>query len=474
MPARSKKPDEAGPRDSETFGKPVGIEGGFGMPDNRGGHAVVLGASMAGLLTARVLSESYERITVVERDELPAGPEHRRGVPQSRHLHVLLARGTSILEDLFPGFVSEAVIAGASTADALARVRLMVSGHRLLQRDVGLRTVLAGRPLVEGVVRTRVRALTGVGFLDRHDVVGLTATADGRRVTGVRVQAGGGAEQSIEADLVVDATGRGSRSPLWLEQLGHGRPEVEKVQVGLAYGTRTYRLPDGAMGKDQLMLNNATPGHQRAAVLAEQEDGLTRLTVAGMLGDKPPLDPKGFDAFTASLRFPDIFEAVRDGEALHDPIGFQVPANIRHRYERMRSFPDGFLILGDAVCSFNPVYGQGMTSAAMQAEAMRAVLAGDRALTWQRFFRAAARAIDPAWQISAGGDLAFSGVIGRRTPLIRMVNAYLPRVHAAASRDEEMSERFIRVAALVDRPEVLVRPGTVLRVLGRRGIEPEA
>ena len=192
-----------------------------------------------------------------------------------------------------------------------------------------------------------------------------------------------------------------------------------------------------------------------------------------MLGDKPPLDPKGFDAFTASLRFPDIFEAVRDGEALHDPIGFQVPANIRHRYERMRSFPDGFLVLGDAVCSFNPVYGHGMTSAAMQAEAMRAVLAEDRALTWQRFFRATARAVDPAWQISAGGDLAFSGVVGRRTPLIRMVNAYLPRVHAAASRDEEMSERFIRVGALVDRPEVLVRPGTVLRVLGRRGIKPE-
>jgi 2-polyprenyl-6-methoxyphenol hydroxylase-like FAD-dependent oxidoreductase len=428
---------------------------------------------MAGLMTARVLSESYERVTVVERDILPTAAEHRRGVPQSRHLHVLLARGAGILEDLFPGFVSEAVDAGGTTADALGRVRLMVSGYRLLQTDVGLRSVLAGRPLLESVVRTRVRALNGVVFLEGHDVAGLTATADGRRVTGVRVQAEGEAEQTLEADLVVDATGRGSRSPVWLEQLGHGRPEVEKVQVGLAYGTRTYRLPDGAMGKDQLMLNNPTPGHQRAAVLAEQEDGLVRLTMAGMLGDRPPLDVKGFDAFAASLRFPDIFEAVRDGEPLHDPVGFQYPANIRHRYERMRSFPEGFLVLGDAVCAFNPLYGQGMTSAAMQAEAMRALLAEDAPLTWQRHFRALSRAVDPAWQISAGGDLAFSGVVGRRTPLIRTINAYLPRVHAAASEDVDISVRFIRVASLVDRPEALVRPGTVLRVLGRRAKKPE-
>jgi 2-polyprenyl-6-methoxyphenol hydroxylase-like FAD-dependent oxidoreductase len=426
---------------------------------------------MAGLMAARVLSESCHQVTVVERDVLPAAAEHRRGVPQSRHLHVLLARGTSILEDLFPGFVAEAVAAGASSADALARVRLLLSGHRLLRRDVGLTSVLAGRPLVESVVRARVRALKAVGFLEGHDVTGLVATPDGRRVTGVRVQAGGEAEQTVEADLVVDATGRGSRAPLWLEQWGHGRPEVEKVQVGLAYGTRTYRLPAGAMGGDQLILNNAMPGHQRAAVLAEQEDGLVRLTVAGMLGDDPPLDPKGFDAFTAGLRFPDVFEAVRDGEALHDPVGFRYPANVRHRYEHMRSFPDGFLVLGDAVCSFNPVYGHGMTSAAMQAEAVRAVLAGDRAPTWRRYLPAIARAVDPAWQISAGGDLAFPGVAGRRTPLIRTVNAYLPRVHAAASQDVEMAARFIRVGALVDRPETLVRPGTVLRVLGRRVVK---
>jgi 2-polyprenyl-6-methoxyphenol hydroxylase-like FAD-dependent oxidoreductase len=419
---------------------------------------------MAGLLAARVLSESFERVTVVERDVLPTDADHRRGVPQSRHLHILLARGASILDELFPGFISEAVAAGAPRADALGRVRVMLSGHRLLQTDIGLESLLCGRPLLESIVRGRVRGLAGVRFLEGCDVVGLNATADGRRVTGARISAADGVEEDLEADVVVDATGRGSRAGLWLEQFGHGRPVVEKVQVGLSYSTRTYRLPDGAMGKDQVMLVNAMPGHQRAAVLAEQENGLFRLTMAGMLGERPPTDPRGFDEFAASLRLPDIFEAVREGEPVDDPVGFQYPANVRHRYERMRSFPDGFLVLGDAVCAFNPVYGQGMSSAAMQAEAMRAVLADEKPLTWRRHFQAIGKAVDPPWQISAGGDLAFPEVTGRRTATIRLTNAYLPRVYAAASRDVELAAAFIRVASLVDRPEALLRPGIVFRV----------
>jgi len=365
---------------------------------------------------------------------------------------------------LFPGFIAEAAEAGAPLADALGRVRLMLSGHRLLQTDVGLQSLLCGRPLLESIVRSRVRGLAGVEFLEGCDVVELIATADGRRVTGVRIHSADGAEEAIEADLVVDTTGRGSRAALWLEQMGHGRPHVEKVQVGLSYATRTYRLPEGAMGKDQVMLVNAGPGHQRAAVLAEQENGLVRLTMAGMLKDRAPIDPKGFDEFAASLRMPDIFEAVRDGEAMHDPIAFQYPANVRHHYERMRSFPDGFLVLGDAICAFNPVYGQGMSSAAMQAEAFRALLAGDRPLTWQRHFRAIGKAVDAPWQISAGGDLAFPDVTGHRTLTTRMINRYLPHVHAAAARDAELSANFIRVASLVDPPEALLRPGFMFRV----------
>ena len=206
-----------------------------------GDHAVVLGASMAGLLAARVLADAYGQVTVIDRDQLPEASTHRRGVPHGRHAHALLARGQQALEELFPGLTAELIAQGAPVGDLLANGRWYVSGHRLRQAPIGLVTLSASRPLLEGYVRARVRALPNLRFLDSHDIVGLAATPDGRRVTGVRVLRGadGSAEELIGADLVVDATGRGSRTPIWLQALGYARPETEQVRVGLGYATRT-------------------------------------------------------------------------------------------------------------------------------------------------------------------------------------------------------------------------------------------
>jgi 2-polyprenyl-6-methoxyphenol hydroxylase-like FAD-dependent oxidoreductase len=193
------------------------------------------------------------------------------------------------------------------------------------------------------------------------------------------------------------------------------------------------------------------------------------VTLTGILGDRPPTDPKGFEDFARSLRFPDVYEAIRDGKPLEDAVAFQYPANVRNRYERLSDFPDGLLVLGDAVCAFDPIYGQGMSSAALQAEALQAVLAGAEPLTWQRYFRAIAGAIEAPWQISSGGDLAFPGVTGRRTATVRIVNAYLPRLHAVAAKDAELSKAFVRVTGLLDPPQSLLRPAIALRVLtGKR------
>jgi 2-polyprenyl-6-methoxyphenol hydroxylase-like FAD-dependent oxidoreductase len=288
-----------------------------------------------------------------------------------------------------------------------------------------------------------------------------------RRVTGVRVRSEGGTEDVIDADLVVDATGRASRAPVWLEELGYARPVAEKVTVDVAYATRTYKLPPDVLGSDQLIMNFWTPDNPRAAGLEKTGDRFI-LTAAGLLGDHPPTDPAGFDAFVASLKFPDIPDAVRDGEPLDEPVAFRYPANVRQRYERMRDFPDGFLVLGDAVCAFNPVYGQGMTSAALQANALRGLLASGQPLTWRRHFQAIAKAVDDPWTISTSNDLGFAGVTGRRTPLVRVVNAYLPRLHELGERDPEAAAAFIRVVGLLERPATMLRPGLALRVLTRR------
>jgi 2-polyprenyl-6-methoxyphenol hydroxylase-like FAD-dependent oxidoreductase len=437
------------------------------MSRHIGDRAVVLGASMAGLLAARVLADAYGQVTVVDRDQLPEEPMHRRGVPHSRHIHALAARGQQALEELFPGLTAELVAHGAPAGDMLADARLYLGGHRLRRAHAGLVLLCASRPLLEGRVRTRVRALPNVRFLDRCDVVGLVTTPDGRCVTGARVlrRADGSAEEVLGADLVVDATGRGSRIPVWLEALGYARPPKEEVRIGLGYATRTYRLPPAALGGDLGVLHGATPEHPRAGALQVLEGDRWMVTLGGILGDHPPTDPDGFLAFARSLRFPDIHQAIRDGEPLEDAVPFRYPASVRYRYERLARFPDGLLVVGDAVCHTNPIYGQGMTMAALEALALRRHLQGGSAPPPRRWFRDLAGVVDGPWEMAGGADLSFPGVQGRRTAKVRLVSAYLARLHAAAAHEASLAGALVRVAGLVAPPGSLLRPGVAARVL---------
>jgi 2-polyprenyl-6-methoxyphenol hydroxylase-like FAD-dependent oxidoreductase len=436
------------------------------MRNTSNNQAVVLGASMAGLLAARVLSERYGQVVVIERDVLPPTGEHRRGVPHGRHVHGLHPRGREILEELFPGFTASLTASGAVRGDILGNVRWQLSGHQLHQAMIGLPGLLASRPFLEGHLREMVRRLPAVRFLEDCSVSGLTVTADKRTATGVEVRgSGGGSPAQVAADLVVDATGRGSRTPAWLEHLGYQRPAQERVEIGLGYATRTYRLRPGAMGGDQLILTAATPANPRAGFLAATEGSRHMLTVAGICGDYPPTDPPGFDEFVAGLPSADIAAAIVGAEPVNDPVPFRFPASVRHRYERLAVFPAGLLVIGDAVCSFNPVYGQGMTVAAAQAMVLRGLLARQAVPDGRRYFREITAAIDVAWDIAVGADLAFPQVPGKRPAKVRLVNAYLPRLHAAAARDQALAAALVRVIGLKDRPEGLLRPDRMLRVL---------
>jgi 2-polyprenyl-6-methoxyphenol hydroxylase-like FAD-dependent oxidoreductase len=438
-----------------------------------GDRVVVLGASMAGLLAARVLADAFAQVTVVDRDQLPKGSAQRHGVPQGYHLHALLARGQQALEELFPGLTAALVAQGVPAGDMLANARLYLSGYRLRQAHTGLVLLCASRPVLEGHVRARVRELANVAFLDSCDIMGLAATPDGRRVTGARVQRreGGNAEEVLGADLVVDATGRGSRTPLWLETLGYARPVKDEVRIGLGYATRNYRLPRGALGGDLAALHGLTPQHPRGGALQVLDAGRLMVTLGGVLGDHPPTDPDGFLAFARSLRFPDIYETIWDAEPLDDPVAFRFPASVRHRYERLTRFPDGLLVLGDAVSSFNPIYGQGITVAALEALVLRRHLERGIQPQPRRVFADLARVVDVPWDIAAGGDLVFPGVPGRRTLKVRLLSAYLARLHAAAAHDATLASAFVRVIGMVAPPQSLLGPGVALRVL-RGGLHP--
>jgi 2-polyprenyl-6-methoxyphenol hydroxylase-like FAD-dependent oxidoreductase len=431
-----------------------------------GEHAVVLGAGIAGLITARVLADAYRSVAVYDRDAVPPIGAHRRGVPQAWHVHGLHPRGRQVLDEFFPGLTARLVEQGAVTGDALGDSRWQLSGHQLGQVDIGLPVLMASRPFLEGHVRAQVSALPNVTIVECTDVVGLTTTADRRRVTGVRVHGNvAGGERAVPADLVVDATGRGSRTPLWLSELGYPQPAVDRVDIGIGYATRLYRLRSGALGTDIAIATGGTPTNPRGGALVAIEGGRHMLTLHGILGDHPPTDPAGFEAFAATLQFPDISNALRGAEPVTNPVQFRFPTSVRHRYEQLRRFPAALLLIGDAVCSFNPVYGQGMTVAAMQALALRRHIGAGTARTPSRFFKDIAAVIDIPWDIAVGADLAFPQVPGPRSAKVRFVNAYLPRLHAAAAGDGELALAMIRVIGLKDRPEGLLRPDRVLRVL---------
>ena len=442
----------------------------------RAGHAVVIGASMAGLLAARVLSEHFAAVTILERDALPEGAAPRKSVPHGRHAHGLLAGGQAVLEGWFPGLVAELAAAGATIADLTADARIYQPGGYRPQFASGLTGVTMSRPLLEEGVRRRVRALPNVSITDGCDVAGLRATADRARVTGVtlRRRAAGAAEESVAADLVVDAGGRGSRAPAWLEALGYDRPAEEKITIDLAYTTRVYRRRPGDLPGAKFVVAQPAPPHQtRIGVLLPLEGDRWIATLGGWLGDHAPPDAAGFLAFARGLPAPDLYDVIRRAEPLGEAVVHQFPANLRRRYERLARVPAGYLALGDALCSFNPVYGQGMTSSALQAAALGACLREGRGAGLpRRFYRRAARVIDTPWQMAAGADFAYPAVTGAKPAGTDLVNRYFGLVLRAAVADPAVCRTLVEVTNLLAPPRALFAPRVVWRVaraaLGRR------
>ncbi|GAA2457428.1 FAD-dependent oxidoreductase [Streptomyces macrosporus] len=434
-------------------------------------HAVVIGAGVAGLTAARALGDTCERVTVIERDTLPDAPAARRGVPQSRHLHVLLARGALALDELFPGFLDELTAAGASRADTQGDAHWYLDGHLVCRAPSGLIAYGASRPLVEHQIRARVAALPNVEIVGPAEVLGPVTTPDRGRVTGVRVRprADGAEETVLDADLVVDASGRGSRAPAWLEELGHARPASTRVRADVVYVTRRFRrdprLLDGRASAAFVPFPRLPRG---GAVLAEEHDRFA-VVLTGQFGEEPPTDHAGMLAYADSLPGPDIAEVLRAAEPLDAPVKMRYPAGVRHHYERLDRHLDGFLVTGDALCSFNPTYGQGMTAAAQQAIVLRGLLAEGADDLPRRFFRAASQAVDTPWLLAAGGDLRFPEAEGRRGPVDGLLDRYLTRYRAAASVDPVLGRTFLAVAHMVEPPARLMAPGHVLRVLRAAG-----
>lgn len=421
---------------------------------------------MSGLLAARVLTDSFSRVTLVERDDLRQVAEHRRGLPQGRHTHGLLARGREVLEELLPGLTQELLGQGAVLADLQDGCRWHNDGHLLRQTPSGLHGIALSRHMLERTVRARVLALDDVALLAPYDVDELQQRAGA--VTGVRVRPrDGGPMQDLHADLVVDATGRGSRTPTWLESAGYPQPDVETIELGLGYVTRQFAWCPGDMYDDAAVVVGPTRRIPRFGVALRQEGQRWTVTIGGYGSDRAPADLDGFTTFADSLPSTEIGQLIADKEPLSEPLTYRFQSSQRRRYDRLRRFPDGLVVTGDAICSFNPLYGQGMSVAAIEALALRDVLAAGDQDIGRRFFRRAVRAAQGPWDIAAGGDLRLSVVPGPRPLKLRIVNAYVAQVQAAAAADVVVGRALLDVANLLRGPESLLRPQIVRRVLLR-------
>jgi 2-polyprenyl-6-methoxyphenol hydroxylase-like FAD-dependent oxidoreductase len=437
-----------------------------------GDHAVVLGASMAGLLAARSLADFFDRVTVVERDPLPdTHPDEsapRRGVPQGRHLHALLTRGAQVIEEMFPGVLDELVLDGAQYFDGLdlSRLHYNVGGH-LMTRN-GSATAFAAysatRPFLEDHVRARLRDIPNVTLLGDLCVMGLTSTPGRHRVTGVRVVGRlSGEDATLTADLVVDATGRAARTPTWLDTLGYDRPREDRVVVQLTYMSQALRMPayaPQALGA----LVGIVPGRPTGFGLLHCENDTWLLTVMGVAGHEPASsDLAAMREFIKDCAPAHLLAAVQGAEPLGEPVRHRMPCSRWRRYDKLQRFPQGLLVTGDAICSFNPIYGQGMTVAALEALVLRDCLSCGTDDLARRFFRGAAVPIRQAWQLSTNPDLALPEIHGTPPLIARLFNKYVDRVLTAAETDTAALNQFVKVTSLVDPATRLLRPAMIWR-----------
>jgi 2-polyprenyl-6-methoxyphenol hydroxylase-like FAD-dependent oxidoreductase len=444
------------------------------MPDRRsapdrparqrvGDTAIVLGASMAGLCAARVLADRFVRVVVLERDTLPDGPHPRRLVPQGRHPHLLLVAGARLLDSWFAGLIDELHDAGAVDLDLCGDFHWHQAGAPQQRPASSLQGPAMSRPLLEWTVRKRVAALPNVEIRDGTTVSGLATNPTGERITGVRIVSG-----DVAGDLVVDATGRAARTVDWLGDIGYQAPRTSEVDVDTRYVSRAYRRADDPSRDWRAAAVIGDPETKRLAMLLPAENDTWIVAVAGINGEVPPTDPSDLLDYAGTFESPAIIDVLTASDPLSEPVTHRFPANRRRHVEALRRFPLGWVLLGDSVCSYNPIYGQGMTSAAQQAEALGNAL--DRAGCVDRrfartYFRAAARIVHRPWSIAVGGDFAYEGTTGRKPFATDLLNHYMDRVTKAGQCDDHVVIRLNEVISLVRSPQSLLSPAFALRVL---------
>lgn len=439
------------------------------------GKAIVMGGSIAGLWTARVLADHFDEVVIVERDQLPNDPVPRAGVPQARQYHILLLRGLTLLDELFPSLRDDLISAGAIELDVTEDVQSRSRGRWLERFRSGQTLLSCSRLLLEATMRAHLRRNPVIRWMEGTEVIGLHSDDDGQTVAGPIVKKKeSNQEERILADLIVDTLGRRSPTPDWLAQLGYQRPEVSNVNSFLGYVTRRYQIPDGWQADwKMLLLFGSAPDEPRGGLIFPEENNVWVVMMAGANKDYPPTDDEGFREYARSLG-PEFFEAVEAAEPISKAYGYRGTDSNWHHYEKMEHWPERFVVLGDALCAFNPIYGQGMTVSALSAVALGEEIArsnGNLDGLAKRAQRAVAAETADAWLLATGADVGWPETVGAESDsglASRFGRWYIDHLLAASGNDRTLRLAFLDVNQLIKPAGSLFAPGLMLRVLRQR------
>lgn len=443
--------------------------------DGNRSHALVIGGGIAGLLAARVLADHFEQVTIIERDHFPDVPQHRQGVPQSTHCHVLLVQGRIILEQLFPGIKEKLSQNDALEMDWTQDIRWLLLGNWTPRFASGLRSYTCTRNLLETIIREFLTEEKKIKFLQGYQVTSLLSSEDNRTVKGVRVRSVQEQETEILAQFILDASGRGSNATQWLQSLGYERPQETIVKSFLGYSTRWYRFP---VHRDQdyklFYLMPQAPNFSRGAVMQNVEQDRWLVTLIGVGRDYPPTDEADFLEFTRHLQSLEVYEAIKDAEPLSPIYGYRRTENRWYHYEWLSHLPENFVLLGDAVCAFNPVYGQGMSNAALSAITLseclkQPTLSEGFSLHFQKKL---AKVNKNAWLIATGDDFRWPTTEGGNPNFInRLMQRYLDRVILATRDNPQVYQALLEVLHLLKSPSSLFQAQILFQALMPRKTE---
>lgn len=438
-------------------------------------HALVIGAGITGLLAAQVLSKYFEGVTIVERDSLPEQPDQRKGVPQSNHGHLLLSRGQQILEQLFPGIVTELTAEGALLVDATADFLRFSAGAWSPRFASDIITVNCSRNLLEWAIRRRVVSNNRVIFMQGAQVRGLLFNNNQSKVTGVRVSFHNQGEVNLIADLVVDASGRNSHSPQWLKAMGYTPPQKTVFTSFVGYTSRWYQPPENFQADyKNLVILGKSPEVTRSGALLKVNQNSWVVMLAGFCKDYPPTDEAGFLEFARSLSAPTIYEAIKNAQAVSPIYIHKRTENCWYHYEKMPRLPESFVLVGDTVCAVNPLYGQGMTMAALSVLTLDQCLNkhllnssdGNLIGLSRRFQKQLAKVISLPWIIATSEDSRWTTIKNKQPKLItRLLHLYMDRVLLLSANNDLIHKTVTEVAHMLKSPTALFHPYIITRVL---------